>query len=280
MKKHIGAHTSASGGVYNAIINADAINAKAFAFFLKNQKTWQAKPYSEEVILKFKENMKKYGYKNDYVLPHAGYLINLGNPDREKNQKSFDALCDELDRANQLGLNFLNIHPGSSLKIISESQCIELIAQNINLAIKKIPNIVIVIENTAGQGGNVGYRFEHLRDIIDKIENKNRIGICLDTCHTYAAGYDLQNKYDEIFKEFEDLVGIEFLKGIHLNNSMVECGSRKDRHQNIKYGKIGIDFFEKFANDERFDNMPIILETTDSSLWTSEIELLYELIKK
>jgi len=278
-KKLIGAHVSASGGVFNAPKNAYEIGAKAFALFVKNQRQWVAKPLDEETINKFKSEMKRYGYTPEQVLPHAGYLINLGNPEIEKREKSINAFIDEINRCKSLGLIYNNIHPGSHLKAMSEEECLDLISESINIVLDKTKDsgVTIVLENTAGQGSNLGYKFEHLAHIINKVNDKSRIGVCLDTCHTLAAGYDLltEDGYNNTFDDFERIVGFEYLKGIHLNDSKFGVGTKKDRHDSIGKGVMGIDFFKKFINDERFNDIPITLETIDDSLWKEEIELLY-----
>ena len=281
MTKYIGAHVSTSGGVDKAIENAKQINARAFAMFVKNQRQWTAKPLEEITITNFKQGMIKENYSPDYILPHAGYLINLGNADNEKRKRSLDSFVDELKRCRQLGLKFLNIHPGSHLREISEEASLDLISECIEEAINVVPDIKVVLENTAGQGSNLGYKFEHLAYIINKITDKSRMGVCLDTCHTYAAGYDIKdpNGYEDTFKKVEDIVGLKYLSGIHLNDSKVECGSKKDRHQSIGKGYLELPFFERFVNDDRFNNMPIVLETIDSTIWKQEIELLYSMIK-
>ena len=281
MNKFVGAHVSAGGGVHNAIKKAKHINAKAFGLFVKTQLQWYAKPLEDKVINQFKAELIKENYSTKYILPHAGYLINLGNSDNVKRKKSLDSFIEELKRCRQLDLQYLNIHPGSHLREISEEACLDLIIECIEQAMDAVPNIKIVLENTAGQGSNLGYKFEHLAYIIDRIKNKSRIGVCLDTCHTYAAGYDTQNleEYETTFKNFEEIVGLNYLTGIHLNDSKVACGSRKDRHESIGKGYLGIPFFERFMNDPRFNNMPIILETIDSTIWKEEIDLLYCMVK-
>lgn len=280
MKKYIGAHVSTEGGVYNAAQNAFEINAKAFALFIKNQRQWAAKPLEDTTISKFKESLTLYGFKTEYILPHAGYLINLGNPHPENRKKSLKSFIDEMSRCSSLGLKYLNIHPGSHLKEISEDKCINLIADSIEEALDVVKDVKVVLENTAGQGSNIGYSFEHLAQIIKKIKDKHRIGICLDTCHMFAAGYDIKTaeKYKETMGKFENIVGLQYLTGIHLNDSKVPFASRKDRHENIGKGYLGLDFFKHFINDSRFDNMPIILETIDETLWKDEIALLYSMI--
>jgi deoxyribonuclease-4 len=277
--KYVGAHVSASGGVENAPENARKIGAKAFALFTKNQKQWFAKPLTTENINKFKDRCEEYGYPPELILPHDSYLINLGNPVPENLEKSRKAFLDEMQRCEQLGLKLLNFHPGAHLKKISESQCLETIAESINMVLEKTSSVTAVIENTAGQGSNVGYKFEHLAAIIEMVDDKSRVGVCLDTCHTYTAGYDIKSEagYAATFEEFDRVVGFEYLKGMHLNDSKKELGSRVDRHDSIGKGLMGIEVFRRMMNDPRFDNIPLILETPDDSLWEEEIKLLYSL---
>jgi deoxyribonuclease-4 len=277
--KYVGAHVSASGGVENAPENARKIGAKAFALFTKNQKQWFAKPLTTENINKFKDRCEEYGYPPELILPHDSYLINLGNPVPENLEKSRKAFLDEMQRCEQLGLKLLNFHPGAHLKKISESQCLETIAESINMVLEKTSGVTAVIENTAGQGSNVGYKFEHLAAIIEMVDDKSRVGVCLDTCHTYTAGYDIKSEtgYIATFEEFDRVVGFEYLKGMHLNDSKKELGSRVDRHDSIGKGLMGIEVFRRMMNDPRFDNIPLILETPDDSLWEEEIKLLYSL---
>ncbi len=272
--KYLGAHVSASGGVENAPLNAMEIGANAFALFTKNQRQWVSAPLSAGSIEKFKANCVKSGIDASYILPHDSYLINLGNPDEEAIQKSRAAFIDEMRRCEQLGLKYLNFHPGSHLNKISVEQCLDEIASNINLALSKTNGVTAVIENTAGQGSNVGNRLEEIRYIIDRVEDKSRVGVCIDTCHIYSAGYDIVGDYDGVFGELERVIGFEYLKGIHLNDTKKPLGSRVDRHESIGLGLLGIDFFKRFMKDSRFDNMPIVLETPDESRWSSEIELL------
>ena len=275
--KYLGAHVSASGGVENAPLNAKVIGANAFALFTKNQRQWVSAPLTAKSIGLFKENCINNGFDASYIMPHDSYLINLGNPDEEALQKSRAAFIDEMQRCEQLGLKMLNFHPGSHLNKISIEQCLEEIAANINLALSKTSGVTAVIENTAGQGSNVGNRFEEIRYIIDRIDDKSRVGVCIDTCHTYSAGYDIVNDYEGVFTEFERVVGLEYLKGIHLNDTKKPLGSRVDRHESIGLGLLGMDFFKRFMQDPRFDNMPIVLETPDESRWADEIALLRSL---
>lgn len=274
--KYIGAHVSASGGVEQAPANAHEIGANAFALFTKNQRQWVGKPLTEESIRLFKENCARYGFAPEYILPHDSYLINLGHPELEGLDKSRAAFLDEMQRCEQLGLKLLNFHPGSHLSKISTEECLDRIAESINLALEQTKGVTAVIENTAGQGSNVGFAFGQLRYIIDRVEDKSRVGVCLDTCHSFTAGYDLVADYDGVFNEFEEIVGFNYLRGMHLNDSKKELSSRVDRHDSIGKGFIGFSFFEKLMKDARFDNMPLILETVDETLWAQEIAWLKE----
>ena len=279
--KRIGAHVSITGGIENAPYNAREIGAKAFALFTKNQRRWTAKDLEEKNILEFKRRIEEIGIEPKYILPHDSYLINLGNADEEKRNQSFEAFVDEMKRCNELGLLYLNMHPGSHLKEISEEQSMDLIIDCINKAHELVPNVNVVLEITAGQGSNLGYTFEHLAYIINGTIDKNRIGVCLDTCHMFAAGYDIRTKdsYTKTMNNFEKIVGFKYLKGVHLNDSMVPLASKKDRHESIGKGELGLEFFELLMNDERFDDIPIVLETIDETIWKNEIEYLYSLIK-
>ena len=275
-QKFIGAHVSAAGGVENAPVNAAAIGANAFALFTKNQRQWVAKPLTHESIYLFKENCGKFGFEAGSILPHDSYLINLGHPKKEGLEKSRMAFLDEMQRCEQLGLTMLNFHPGSHLKEISEEQCLKTIAESINIALDKTRGVTAVIENTSGQGSNVGNQLEHLAEIIHWVEDKSRVGVCIDTCHIYTAGYDLTDahEYRKTWETFDAIIGPQYLKAIHLNDSKKVLGSRVDRHDSLGDGFMGKDFFAKFINDSRFDNMPIILETPDESRWAQEITWL------
>ncbi len=277
--KYVGAHTSAAGGVYNAIRNAEAIGAKAFALFTKNQRQWKAKPLDAETIDTFKRMLEESGILPKHVLPHDSYLINLGHPEDEKRQKSFDAFVDEVERCMQLGLDRLNFHPGSHLKKITEEQCMDYIADNMNRTLDRTEGVTLVLENTAGQGSNLGWKFEHLAYIIDRIEDKSRVGVCIDTCHMFTAGYDIRTRdaYDVSMAEFENVVGFDYLRGMHLNDSKPDLGSHVDRHESIGKGKIGLEAFRFIMNDPRMDDIPLILETIDETIWAEEIRLLYSL---
>lgn len=275
--KHLGAHVSASGGVENAPLNAVSIGADAFALFTKNQRQWVSAPLSEKSIRLFKERCVEAGIEARNILPHDSYLINLGSPEEEGQQKSRAAFIDEMKRCEQLGLQMLNFHPGSHLNKISVEECLDRIASNINLALSMTSGVTAVIENTAGQGSNVGNRLEEIRYIIDRIEDKSRVGVCIDTCHFYSAGYDIVGDYEGAFGELERVVGLEYLRAIHLNDTKKPLGSRVDRHESIGLGLLGEAFFARFMKDSRFDNIPIVLETPDESRWAGEIALLRSL---
>lgn len=277
--KYIGAHVSASGGVENAVANALEIGANAFALFTKNQRQWVAKPLTEQSIQQFKSALAKAKINPKHILPHDSYLINLGHPEMEALQKSRAAFVDEMQRCQQLGLSLLNFHPGSHLRKISEQDCIAIIAESINLAQQQVPNVIAVIENTAGQGSNIGYRFEHLAEIIAQVEDKNRVGVCLDTCHTFAAGYDISTAKgcEQTFSEFGQIVGFNYLRGMHLNGSKTALGSRVDRHDSLQAGTIGTAVFEYIMQHTEFDNIPLILETIRPEIWAQEISWLRSL---
>ena len=274
--KYIGAHVSASGGVYNAPVNAHNIGATAFALFTKNQKQWVAKPLTDEEIGLFKDNCAKYGFSAAQILPHDSYLINLGSPREEGLQKSRAAFIDEMRRCEQLGLDRLNFHPGSHLKEISVDECLKTIAHSINLALDKTQGVTAVIENTAGQGSNLGYTFEQIAQIIDQVEDKSRVGVCIDTCHSFAAGYDLSTElgFTQVFEHFENVIGFKYLRGMHLNDAMKSLASKVDRHSTLGNGVLGMVPFQMIMKDPRFDEIPLILETPDPDIWAQELDML------
>jgi deoxyribonuclease-4 len=274
--KYIGPHVSTSGGVYNAPVNAHRIGATAFGLFTKNQRQWVVKPYDVKTIDTFHANMEKYGYTPQQILAHDSYLINIGNPDKAMRIKSLTALIDECTRCHQLGLTMLNIHPGSHLKKISEEQCCALIAESINRTLNETTGVSVVLENTAGQGSNIGYRFEHLAAIIDAVDDKSRIGCCIDTCHAFAAGYDIRTKesYWATITAFDSIVGLSYLRGMHINDAKSTFNSHIDRHHSIGEGNIGWEPFRFLMTDPRLDNLPMILETIDETRWPEEIRRL------
>lgn len=275
--KYIGAHVSSSGGVENAPLNAKAIGAKAFALFTKNQRQWFSSPLSELSIDVFKRNCSELGFSADHILPHDSYLINLGHPKEEGLEKSRESFLEEMRRCEQLGLTKLNFHPGSSLKEISTEECLRRIAESINIALDKTKGVCAVIENTAGQGSNVGDKFEEIAFIISQVEDKGRVGVCIDTCHAMAAGYDLRGEegVSAMLSQFDKVIGLQYLKGMHLNDSKKGVGSHVDRHESIGLGEIGLPSFKALMQDDRLDNIPLILETPDESKWAEEINVLY-----
>jgi len=278
--KYIGAHVSASGGVEHAPVNANEIGAKAFGLFTRNQRQWISKPLTQQSIKAFKANCEKFAFAPWQILPHDSYLINLGHPDVAGLEKSREAFLDEMKRCEQLGLDRLNFHPGSHLNQISEEECLKIIAESINLALDQTRGVKAVIENTAGQGSNVGYSFEQIRYIIDLVGDKSRVGVCFDTCHGYSAGYDIKSPegYADTFRRFEEIIGFRYLKGLHLNDTKKGLGSRVDRHDQIGEGLLGEEVFRRIMNDPRFDDIPMILETPDENRWKEEITLLYSMI--
>ena len=274
--KYFGAHVSAAGGVENAPRNARAIGATAFALFTKNQRQWSAPALTAEQVAAFRAACDECGYAPAQILPHDSYLINLGHPEREGLEKSREAFFDEMRRCEQLGLDRLNFHPGSHLRKVTEEQSLDLIAESINMALDRTHGVTAVIENTAGQGSNLGFRFEHLAYLIERVEDKSRVGVCIDTCHAFAAGYDLRTAAacEATFAELERVIGFHYLKGMHLNDAMKILGSRVDRHTPLGDGMIGIECFRYIARDPRFDGIPLILETPDEARWPEEIARL------
>lgn len=274
--KFIGAHVSAAGGVENAVLRAHELEATAFALFTKNQRQWRAAALTPQTIDAFRQACEKYNFSTAQILPHDSYLINLGHPVSEALEKSRLAFIDEMQRAGSLGLSLLNFHPGSHLQQITESACLKLIAESVNIALDQTEGVTAVIENTAGQGSNLGFRFEHLAEIIDQVEDKSRVGVCIDTCHAFAAGYDLRSveSCEATFREFERVVGFKYLRGMHLNDAKSEFGSRVDRHHSLGQGNIGNTVFSWLMKDPRFDGIPLILETVDPEIWKDEIAWL------
>lgn len=279
--KYVGPHVSASGGVQNAPENAHQLGATAFALFTKNQKQWVAAPLTDKSIAQFKQKCDEYGYHPNHILPHDSYLINLGHPETEALEKSRTAFLDEMQRCEQLGLNRLNFHPGSHLKKVDDETCLRTIAESINITLGKTAGVCAVIENTAGQGSNLGYTFEQIAYIIDHVEDKDRVGVCIDTAHLLASGYEFRTaeSFAKTFDEFHRIVGFRYLKGMHLNDSKKDLATRVDRHDSLGKGFIGLEAFRLIMNDPRFDDMPLILETPDESIWADEVQLLLGMIK-
>lgn len=274
--KYFGAHVSASGGVFNAPRNAHEIGATAFALFTKNQRQWLAAPLTAKDIDTFRAECEKYGYTPRQILPHDSYLINLGHPDAEGLAKSRESFIEEMRRCELLGLDRLNFHPGSHLGRISLEESLDRVAESINIALDKTRGVTAVIENTAGQGTNLGHRFEQIAYIIDRVEDKSRVGYCIDTCHAFAAGYDLSSAEacEKTFSEIDSIISLDYLRGMHLNDAMRPLGSRIDRHERLGEGTIGMECFRYIARDPRFEEMPLVLETIEESLWAAEIATL------
>lgn len=278
--KYIGAHVSASGGVENAPLNAHEIGAKAFALFTRNQRQWKSSPLTSRSIDLFKERCAAYGYLPSQILPHDSYLINLGHPEAEGLAKSREAFLDEMQRCEQLGLDRLNFHPGSHLNAFPIDDCLDRIAESINEALNQTSGVTAVIENTAGQGTNLGHTFEQIAHIIDRVEDKSRVGVCIDTAHTLAAGYDIKTTegFIDTFDKFDKIIGFSYLRGMHINDSKKDLASKVDRHDSIGKGLMGLTTFKMLMNDSRFDNIPMILETPDETIWAEEISYLYGLL--
>lgn len=279
--KFVGAHVAVNNGVSSAPINAHNIGAKAFALFTRNPSRWQSKPISRKEAQAFKENCEEFGYTPDHILPHDSYLINLGSPEEEGLEKSRSAFLDEMERCRQLGLSMLNFHPGSHLRKMEIESCLDRISDSINVTLDKTEGVKAVIENTAGQGSNLGFSFDQIARIIAGVKDKSRVGVCIDTCHAFAAGYDLSTAegYESMWKSFDEIIGLQYLSGMHINDSKKGLGSHIDRHESLGKGAIGWEFFSFMMNDPRLDNIPLILETPDDTIWAEEIEWLYSLVK-
>jgi len=277
--KYIGAHVPVKGNISEAPVYANRLGMKAFAFFTRNPSRWKSQTIKPEDALMFRENCIKHGYDPKFILPHDSFLINLGAPDPEKLAMSRKAFIDELQRCEQLGLTMLNFHPGSHLNQITPEECLATIAESLNIALEQTSGVMAVIESTAGQGSNLGFRFEQIAAIIDQVDDKSRIGVCIDSCHTFAAGYDLatQEGYERTWKEFDSIIGLHYLRGLHINDSKKGLASRVDRHASVGKGELGENFFRMLMADPRMDNIPMILETPDDTQWGEEINWLYSL---
>ncbi len=279
--KYVGAHVSIQNGVSNAPINANNIGARAFALFTRNPSRWQSPPIKPAEAEAFRENCIKFGYSPDQILPHDSYLINLGSPDNEGLEKSRQAFLDEMQRCQQLGLSMLNFHPGSHLGKIDIDACLDRIAESINITLDKTSGVKAVIENTAGQGSNLGFSFAQIARIIDGVEDKERVGVCIDSCHAFAAGYDLSTPqgYADTWREFQETIGWKYLSAMHINDTKKGLASHVDRHESLGKGMLGVEFFQMLMNDPHMDSIPLILETTDETIWQQEIQWLYSLIR-
>lgn len=278
--KYVGAHVATSKGVSSAPLNAHNIGAKAFALFTRNPSRWASKPITDKDANLFKERCDEFGFSPEVILPHDSYLINLGSPEEEALAKSRLAFMDELQRCEQLGLKLLNFHPGSHLRKMEIDDCLDRIAESINVCLGESAGVKDVIENTAGQGSNLGFSFAQIARIIDGVEDKERVGVCIDSCHAFAAGYDLANRegYESMWREFDETIGLKYLSGMHINDSKKGLGSKVDRHESVGKGMIGEEFFKMMMNDPRLDNIPLILETPNDEIWPDEIAWLYSLV--
>ncbi len=278
--KYIGAHVSSEQGVSHAPLNAHLIGAKSFALFTRNPSRWTSRAIPAAEAEAFRENCATYGYTPDVILPHDSFLINLGSPDADKLEKSRKAFLDEMRRCEQLGLTMLNFHPGSHLRELETDACLDLIAESVNMILDKTSGVKAVIENTAGQGSNLGCTFEQIAHIIDRIEDKDRVGVCIDTCHAYTSGYDMvsQEAYDKTWRDFDSVIGMRYLCGMHLNDTMKNLGSKIDRHASLFTGNLKEEFWRRLMNDPRMDGIPLILETPNEEIWSEEIRQLYAMI--
>lgn len=275
---YIGAHVSAAGGVSNVPVRARELGATAFALFTKNQRQWNSPPLQKEEIKAFKDQCTSLGFTSECILPHASYLINLGQPDEAARRKSADALLDEVIRCYQLGITMINVHPGAHLRKITEKECLARIGQSVNEILDQSDGVTIVLENTAGQGSTVGYRFEQLAAIIDHVHERDRVGVCMDTCHSLAAGYDLRSEqgFNNTVEVLKRIFGKSLFRGVHLNDSKKELGSHVDRHASLGEGEIGWEPFRRIINEPFFRSIPLLLETPDPHRWADEIARLFE----
>lgn len=283
-RKFVGAHVSASGGVDKSVNNSINIAGMAFSMFLKPSRGWNAPPLKETTVDLFKKNCE--ANEIDYCkfcIPHGSYLINLGNPDEEKRSKMYIAFEDELKRCDALGIKLYNFHPGSTVGQCTKEESIEFISECINKAHQQTQSVITVLENCA-ESKCVGYRFKELAEIIDKVKDKSRVGVCLDTCHLFAAGYDVRTNesFNKVMIEFEDTIGLKYLKAMHLNDSKGPFKSGLDRHENLGKGNIGMECFKFIMNDSRFNDIPLILETPDPNnddrIYKKEIAALYDML--
>lgn len=275
----IGAHVSITGGIYKSIERAMKIKATTMQIFTRSNRQWSSKEILKNDVDKFKETLSKSDISSCVV--HCPYIVNIGCPKKEIEEKSLDVLIQELKRCEQLDIEYLILHPGASLDS-TEEECIQKISQNLNLAFENVPGkSMIILEQTAGQGTNVGYKIDHIKEILERSKYKERIGICLDTCHLLAAGYDLtsDNGYHLMMKEFEEKIGIEKLKVWHLNNSKKGLNSRVDRHEFLEIGPIPMSVFKLIMNDKRLTDIPKILETPNEEIYEREIQILKDMVE-
>lgn len=280
-KLSIGAHTSAAGGAQNALYEGASIGATTIQLFTRNQKQWHGKKYSEEEIALWEKAMDETGLVD--VMSHDSYLINLGSPDKEMLRKSRAAFHEELERCQTLKIPYLNFHPGAATTG-TEQECLDTIVESL-LELEPLckGKTRILLEATAGQGTSVGHRFEHLGYLLKETHKKIPIGICIDTCHIFAAGYDIRTKegWKKVLHEFDQIVGLDHLYAFHMNDSMKDLGTRVDRHAPLGEGKIGLECFDFLMTHPRTRHLPKYLETPGGPpLWKQEIELLRNLAKE
>ncbi|MFQ6616403.1 MAG: deoxyribonuclease IV [Fidelibacterota bacterium] len=277
----LGAHVSAAGGVHNAPKRGTDIGADAIQIFTANQNQWFPKQPSEEDTAQFREEMKREPPR--VCVSHASYLLNMGSPENKKLTMSRSAFLAEIDRCDACGIPYFMFHPGSHMKT-DEASCLACIAESIDYCLEKRPGsrVGILVENTAGQGSTVGYTFEHLAFLIEQVQYPDRVGICFDTQHAFAAGYDIRTEkgWNDTLKHFDQTVGLDRIKAVHINDSKRELGSRVDRHENVGKGLLGMETFWCLVNDDRFREIPMILETpaSDPSTYAEELVLLKKLI--
>ncbi|XP_059892064.1 probable endonuclease 4 [Gadus macrocephalus] len=281
--KYIGAHVGIQGGIWKSVESCTEMGGHSFALFLGSQRSWKRPALDLSAAGKFKELCAQQGFDPAHILPHGSYLMNCGSPKDDVYEKSQAMLVDELGRCRALGLSLYNFHPGSSLGTITTDQCIQRIAGAVDHAHRQVPAVVTVLENMCGQGHTVGGQFSELRSIIERVQDQSRVGVCLDTCHAFAAGYDLAavGGVSAMLDQFDTEVGLHYLRAVHLNDSKGKLGCHLDRHEDIGKGQIGISAFRDIVNEPRLDNIPLILETPGRPgfEFAEQIKLLYSLIE-
>ncbi|KAG7880070.1 hypothetical protein KL905_001563 [Ogataea polymorpha] len=285
-KHKFGAHVGMGGGIFNSVTNAMNVGCNSFALFLKNPKRWVSPMFSDEDASKFVEYCKEHGFNpRTDVLPHGSYFINMANPDPAKAQQSLECFLDDLVRCEKLDIGHYNFHPGSSLGSDHE-ESLKRLAANINKAIEQTSFVKIVIENMAGHGNLVGGELEDIQKVISMIDKKERVGVCIDTCHTFAAGYDLRDEeaWTKFWDEFDSKIGFQYLSALHINDSKAPLGANRDLHQRLGWGFLGLECFRLLANDPRLEGIPLILEVPvepkDDSAFGEDIKLLEWLVGK